>query len=298
MSKACVVVVGLAMVMPLALEAQRVLAEWEVPPGRDVVGAAGLDRGDVVLWLDDGIVQTLDANLQPIHSTRLEGIVLAVDDAPGQGIQAFLSDSATRIITDTRRPQVATTLPVPSGRTVTGAAAVGDTWFLLLRPSRAEENVSGSVVAWSAASGMRQIVDSVPEGALLRALDGLLAVAEAKGRMAITLYDTDGRTIKTATPRSEVMDSLTTGSLGLPGAQWRSGPVLPFCNGGLLQPIRDLTSDRTIMMTYDSAGTPNGWGVVLGASFEAVTFLPDAGILVAVVQAGNRTTVQKLRWPC
>lgn len=293
------IVAGLTMAGPPAvLEAQSVLARWDVPEGRRVMGGAAFAGGQVALWLDDGVLQRLDAELRPAGTTRIDGRIMAARDTPEGDLELLLAEPATLMVLDAEFVGEALPVPIPPHLAVASAAAIGDTWFLLVRSrDGGADDQTGTIIAWSPSSEPMTFDGPVPRDARLREVAGRLAITEATGRMVARFYDRNGHLVKTVTPRYDVIDSLTVGSLGVRGARWRSGSVQPFYEDGLLQPIRDEASDRTIMMTYDSTGVPVEWGVVLGAQFEVISFVPEGRLMLAVVQHEGRETVQKLSWP-
>lgn len=284
----------LALLWPGAASAQRIslAAVWDVPVDFDLTGVGVVGDGRVGVWDADGRLIVLDADLASQRSYSL-GVEIA---GIGRG-----QDGSIEVLTVFSRP-----LPMPSEGTarplrlvgapvdaaISAGSAIDSGWVAL---AEALPGTGSRVVALGADGVWRTIVEAAPQ-ARLAALGAQFALTDSVYPMTNRVFDQEGRAVIEFHPRQSVLDSLTHGSLGIPESRWVSNPLLPFYDGGFLQPIRDDASGRTIMMTYTSDGVPVSWPVVRGATFDAFYFNPATGELLGVVVDDGARTVQKLRW--
>jgi hypothetical protein len=140
------------------------------------------------------------------------------------------------------------------------------------------------------------IADSASVDVTLSRVQDYLALTRRTGSMAIRLFDLSGRPVQRLEPRMSVVDSLTFGTLGVPGSSWSSGSAKAFFDGGLVQPIADLSSGRTIMMLYSREGFPVGWPLMRGATIEFFSLDVESSTMLGLVGYDDKRRIQRLRW--
>ena len=294
-------ILALLGLLPSAVSSQTltklVESEWTVPPGVEVRGLVALDSGSVALWSGGGEVFLFDERLRLVERHRIDEGVAGLT---GTSVQDL--DVLTRQPVMLRRRVRGTWQAGESGAglpdgPVDGAVNVDGSWFGHAGGVNGSGKEARIVRLGADGRSLRTVIagSQVAESRLSR-VGSALALTRRTGPMSIELFDGDGRLVQRLEPRMSVVDSLTFGRLGIPGSTWGAGPAVEFFDGGVVQPIADPASRRTIMMLYSRDGVPVGWPLMRGATIEFFSLDTSTATILALVGYDGERRIQFLRW--